>query len=223
VEQILIEFKLFGLHLQEPMALITNWMMSAFCFFAFYKLRKNFDFDVIWWKRFFLIFAISTFFGGLGHLLFQYFERPGKFPNWMTGILAGYFAGKSMLVHMKDVVIQKRLEFILIFKGSVFLILGLAFQNFLFIAIDSIVTYLFFCGVLGYVLFKKGILEMRFIYYGVLICLPSAFIFILKFNLHKWLNKDDLSHFLMLACLVFFFIGASKRAEKNALDSQKIS
>ena len=221
MNQILIEFKLFGLNLQEPMALVTNWMMSAFCFYAFLKLRSNFDFDVIWWKRFFLFFAISTFFGGLGHLLFKYFDRPGKFPNWIIGSTAAYFAGKAMIVHVQNKLIQKRLEFILIVKSFLLVIVAVYLQDFIFIAIDSITTYIYFCGILGFILYSRGVLEMKFICRAVIICLPSSFIFIYKINLHKWLNKDDLSHLLMLTCLIFFYVGASKRAEKNDLDSQK--
>ena len=50
-------------------------------------------------------------------------------------------------------------------------------------------------------------------YMGVLVCIPSVFIFLLKLNPHKWLNKDDLSHLLMLLCLIFFYLGAIARSK----------
>jgi len=222
-EQAVIEFQLFGLQLQEPMALITNWMMSFFCLFAFVNLRNNSDFDVIWWKRFFFIFTISAFFGGLGHLFFQYFDKSGKFPNWITGILAGYCAGKAVTAHVKKEVLKKRLEISLVAKGFILLILSLSLRQFIFVAVDAIFTYVFFCGILAYQIYKKGVLEMKYFFIGTLICLPSAFIFLLKINPHIWFNKDDASHILMLFCLISFYIGASKLANKNALVLQKIS
>ena len=114
-----------------------------------------------------------------------------------------------MLVHLKNEAIQKRLEFILIFKASIFLILGVSLRDFLFVAIDSIVTYLFFCGVLGYVLYKKGILEMRYICYGVLICLPSAFIFILQKQKIHTFERTEKWFKCIISCSAFtIYIGS---------------
>jgi hypothetical protein len=211
MKQELIEFQFYGWHLQEPMALITNWMMCAFCFFAYIQLQKaNFS-GLIWWKRFFWFFAISTFFGGTGHLFFQYNGIVGKFPNWITGILSGYCAGKAMLWHLQEGISKKRLNQFLSIKAVVLLSFALALKLFIFIAIDAIITYIVYCGIVGYLLCKKGRPEMRYFPYGVLVALPSAFIFLLKFNPHRWLNKDDLSHLLMLGCLIYFYVGASKQ------------
>lgn len=54
---------------------------------------------------------------------------------------------------------------------------------------------------------KRGAIGLKWIVIGVLVLIPSAFIFIKEVNLHRWLNKDDLSHVLMLACIYFFYIG----------------
>lgn len=211
MKQELIEFDLAGLTLQEPMALITNWMMSVFCLYAYFKLRNTTEIDAVWWKRFFLVFTISTFFGGIGHLFFKYFGIPGKFPNWITGIMSGYFAGKGMLVHFAEDRNRRWLDLFLPVKAIVLLGLALSLQKFIFIAVDAIITYIIYCGGIGWILYKRGFTEMKFMTYGVLICLPSVFIFLLKLNVHRWLNKDDLSHLLMLSCLICFYIGASAR------------
>lgn len=206
----IIHFTLFGLKLQEPMALITNWMIAGFCFFAFFRLMENNQQEVNWWRRFFLILGISTFLGGLGHLFFYYFDKLGKFPNWITGISAGYFAGNAMLIRLRSQSAKKILQVVLIIKMLAFMVLAIALKNFVFVAVDAIVTYLFFCGVIGLILYFRGFTEMRFMVYGVLVCLPSAFIFLLKINPHKWLNKDDLSHLLMLGCTMCFYMGVKR-------------
>lgn len=210
----IIHFRMFGLDLREPMALITNWMISAFCFFAYFRLWTRDEEEVTWWRRFFLILGISTFLGGLGHLFYEYFDKPGKFPNWITGIWAGYFAGNAMLVRLRRERARKALQIVLVIKAAVFLVLALINRNFIFIAVDAIVTYLFFCGIIGLILYLRGFSEMRFMVLGVLVCLPSAFIFLLKVNPHKWLNKDDLSHLLMLGCTICFYLGAKRIGNK---------
>ena len=216
--QELIEFELFGLTLQEPMALLTNWLMSVFCLYAYMSLKSSIKINIIYWKWFFLIFSISTFFGGLSHLFFQYFGIEGKYINWVTGVISGYYLGKAMLFHFEDNRNRKKSEIFLIIKSIVLLVIALYLKKFIFIAIDAIITYVYFTGILGYILYKKGVHEMRFMVIGVLIGLPSAFIFILKINPHKWLNKDDLSHLLMLGCLYFIFKGVKQLELKNAND-----
>ena len=209
-----IAFDLFGLHLLEPMALITNWIMSAFSLFAYLKLKNTAIHDVVYWKKFFFLFAISTFFGGIGHLFFNYFDILGKFPNWITGVLSGYFAGKAIIVNLKNNALEKKCELFLIIKGAILLLASIATLNFVFVAVDAIITYVIFCGFMANSLYKKGIVELKYMTYGVLVCLPSIFIFFFKINPHRWLNKDDLSHLLMLACIIFFYIGAKKRLTK---------
>ncbi len=210
-----IYFDLFGLHLQEPMALITNWLISFFCFYAFLKVKHIKSEKIIWWKRFFLMFSLSTFFGGLGHLFFLYFDIPGKFPNWTMGILAGIFAGKAVLVNTKNLNIKKVLTVFLWVKGILFLTLAIYCKNFLFIAIDAIVTYILYTGLIGYLQMRNGIPEMKYMVIGVIVTLPSAFIFLFKLNPHRWLNKDDLSHIFMLGCTIFFFIGVQKLMQRS--------
>ena len=209
-----IAFDLFGLHLLEPMALITNWIMSAFSLFAYLKLKNTAIHDVVYWKKFFFWFAISTFFGGIGHLFFNYFDILGKFPNWITGVLSGYFAGKAIVVNLKNNALEKKYELFLIIKGAILLLASIATLKFVFVAVDAIITYVIFCGFMANSLYKKGIVELKYMMYGVIVCLPSIFIFFFKINPHRWLNKDDLSHLLMLACIIFFYIGAKKRITK---------
>ena len=214
----IIKFEIAGMTLQEPMALITNWMMSAFCLYAFFKLKNVNTPELIWWKRFFFVFTISSFFGGTGHLFFQYHGIPGKFPNWITGILSGYMAGRAVMTHFSESKAKQGLHLFLIVKAFGLLSLAIVLQKFIFIAVDAIITYVVFCGIIAYNLSKKGLVELKYLYYGVIICLPSAFIFILKLSPHRWLNKDDLSHLLMLACLYCFYLSAHKRMHLKSVN-----
>lgn len=212
-ENEIIHFSLFNLHLQEPVALIFNWSMALFCFIAFFNISKKGSESTKMWRMFFLVFGISTFLGGFGHILFGYFGIYGKFPHWIGGIVSAYFAGNAMIVDLKNIQLKSRLKSVLIIKAILFLSLAFIKTKFIFVAIDAIATYLFFCGGIGLSLYKKGVKNMKYIILGVLICIPSAFVYILNINLSIWFNKDDLSHVFMFACLIFFFIGAKKMSE----------
>ena len=76
----IIRYDLFGLHLQEPMAFITNSLIALFCFWAFRSLRADITVNK-YWKMFYLFLGTSSFLGALGHTLFMYFDMYGKMPS----------------------------------------------------------------------------------------------------------------------------------------------
>ena len=191
--------------------------MAFFCLYSYSVIKKSTEINLVYWKWFFLIFSISAFFGGLGHLFFQQLGVEGKFLNWITGAISGIYLGKAMLFHFERSNKRIASETFLIVKSIVLLFIALYYKKFIFIAIDAIITYVYFAGILGYILFKRGVKAMRFVVIGVIIGLPSAFIFILKLNPHKWLNKDDLSHLLMIFCLIYIFKGVKILNDKYNL------
>lgn len=205
-----IQFDWLGLHLQEPMAGVTNGLLAFFCVFAYFRLRKLNNEANFWWKRFFVVFGLSTFFGGLGHLFFHYTGMQGKIPSWSLGCLANAFAAMGMLEFTPFAQPNKSIRLVIWIKGAVLLLLALITQKFVFVAIDAILTYISFTGVYGWMLAKRGAAELKWMVAGVIILLPSAFIFLLKLNPHRWLNKDDLSHLLMLACIACFMVAMQK-------------
>ncbi len=208
----IIHFSAFGLNLQEPMALVFNWLIASVCFVAFFSLNQVQTEELKSWRKFFLFFGLSTFIGGFGHVFFQYFGIYGKFPHWIGGIVSAYFAGNAMLFRIENLKLKKNLQILLIFKAITFLSLALIFQNFIFVAVDAIITYLFYCGIIGFSLYKEGVSAMKYLVIGVLVCIPAAFVYILKINPSIWFNTDDLSHVFMLVCVYFFYLGVQRLA-----------
>lgn len=206
-----IPFELFGLHLLEPMAVIMNFLLAMFCFFAYATLKNpSKDPALANWRLFYLVFGISTFAGALGHAFFNYWGFFGKFPCWTTGCVANAFAAMGMIQFRGFSAPNKAVVALIWIKSIAAAVLSLITLKFIFVAVDAIVTYLAFAGVFGYVLYKRGLGEMKYTVIGVLILLPSAPIFILKLNPHPWFNKDDLSHVLMLVCIACFYVTLKK-------------
>ena len=202
-----IEFNLFGLYLQEPMTMVTDWMIAGFCFYAYTCLQKGESNFQNLWKAFFLVIGLSTFLGGLGHLFFQYTGYYGKFPSWFFGILAGVYASMAMISTIENQKVKGQLNTLVLIKSLIFLGFSIVKLDFGFVAVDTSITYLIFCGYYAYHLKKKAWEGVHYFYFGVLALLPTGLIFGLKINLSAWLNKNDLSHLFMLTCLVFFFFG----------------
>lgn len=210
-----LPFQLFGLCLQEPMALITNWLIAFTSIFLFTRIKTPINLFQKHWKMFYLLFGISTFFGGLGHLLFYYFEVYGKFPCWVTGVIAAFHAGKAMISNkLISEQRQKRLTNFLLFKGLLLCIMAILMKSFIYVMIDAAITYLFFCLGFGLYYWKKGSDGFKYTVFAVLILLPSIFIFTLQINPHIWFNKDDLSHILMVTTIIFFYFGIIRNREE---------
>lgn len=202
-----IHFTLFGLHLQEPMALIFNWLIAFVCFYFFYKTTQSTNNFAQYWRLFFLFFGISTTFGGVGHLFFQYWGWEGKFPAWIFGAIAVLMSSVAMLE--VESMAKKRKQIwigLLLLKTIVFVSLSLIYVNFLFIAIDAVIGYLFFCMTYGIVLIKRGF-NMNNIVWGVLVLLPSIVFFIGEISIGKWLNEQDIGHLFMVGAVCFFYLG----------------
>lgn len=213
-----IAFDFLGLHLLEPMALILNWVIAGFCIFAFNQLGKYRNDANFYWRLFYLTFGLSTFFGGLGHVFFNYWGFFGKYPSWIFGCLANGFAAVGML-RFKGISTPKEYAFALIWIKSIALCaVSILTQKFIFTAIDAIITYISYTGVYAYILNRRHP-EARFLkklIIGVCILTPSAFIFILKVNVHEWLNKDDLSHILMLVTIYYFYLGIKEWGQSQS-------
>jgi hypothetical protein len=211
----IVKFSLGGFNLQEPMAFISNMLIASFSLFAYFSTKWASTKSSKYFSYFYLCMGISTFFGGLGHLLFQYFGVIGKFPSWVGAVLCGVFIGKGVLEYWKVKKSYQLFHVFLLVKSISLLLLSLFFGTFLFIAIDAILTYIIYCGILPGNMWYNNKLEMKYFVYGIIILFPSAFIFLLNINIHKFFNKDDFSHILMLSGIIFFFVGIKKLNKIN--------
>ena len=219
-----IHFVLFGLNLVEPMAFITDVIMGSISIFFGIKVSKMHAVHPFYqyWKGFFLIFGVGSILGGFGHLMYNYWGIPGKLLSWLSGPLSVYCLEQAMISIFPDRKIFRKLKIISFWKLITVItiwILLLAFvdlsekpsRGFLPIAINTIVGVSLTAGILGKIYVKKGLSPFyKYFYFGVLVMIPSAFIFLLKINLNQWFDKNDLSHVLLTIGIVYFFLGVKR-------------
>jgi cbb3-type cytochrome oxidase subunit 3 len=219
----IIRFTIGNLQLQEPMALLTNWMIAFTCLILYKKIKNPQTLFELNWKRFYAFFGVSVFFGGLGHLFFHYLGVYGKFPCWILGVFASYFAGKAMIstaiFSLKN---RNTLHYFLVAKCSILGVLAILYTNFIFITIDAVLSYLFYCGIVSLIYWRKGRSEFKYIVYAILVLLPSIFIFLLRLNPHVWFNKEDLSHILMILTIILFYFGVQQFIQLNKKTSLSV-
>jgi hypothetical protein len=207
----------------EPNVFLTDIIMSLFCFYFGWRLyhKTNRLEKTKWWIAFFWLFALSSFAGGLGHFMFAHWGVNGKFASWITSFPSIYFIERAMISAEPNENNQrfyvrlanaKMLLMILVF-ASVCVIADLNLKpekGFLPIAANTIIGVSATTGFLGWLYAKKLHHAFNDFLIGMLIILPSAFVFLLKINISPWFDKNDLSHVFITLGLYFFYRGAMK-------------
>jgi len=208
----IIEFELMGLSLQEPMGFILNFVI-AICCFIFFKKSKNAvqgDFSW-WWKYFFLFFGLSTFFGGLGHLFYQYTELYGKIPSWTFGLIANLFSARAMLTFKGPNKLKNWLIGIIFLKFTTFFIFMLNTLNFKFVSTDATISFVLYVLLIGLIMFFKEKKKHWLIAaIGSFCLIPAAIFNGGKIDLHLWFNRQDAAHIFMLIALIVFYLASKK-------------
>ena len=213
-----INFDLFGFELLEPMAFITNSLVTLVCLFGTIQSKRL---NLTVWRFFFTTFAIASFSGALSHVFWNYWGFNGKIIPWLFGVISSGLLVEAMIkqFHFKVKTVQI-LRASIFLKGIGILFFAFSYWNFLFVAIDTIFSLFIACGIgtlLLYFHYQRK--ELYFMLVGFLVMLPSAAIFLLKLDLHLWLNREDLSHLFIAAGLFFFVLNlpniALKKPDKN--------
>lgn len=206
----IIHFTLAGLQLQEPSTFISDIILAICSFILGFKTYKLNNVDNSYFFKFFLFLGVSTLFGAFGHVLFFYGGNPGKFPSWIFALVSTFFFCNA-IIDDKPTFFNAKWKSIVWIKAVLILILSVIFSKFIFVAIDSIISYLIFGGVLSYALWNDDRLHMKYIVYGTIVLIPSAFVFILDVNLHELFNRDDLSHLIIMITILIYYKAIQER------------
>jgi hypothetical protein len=215
-----MQFQMFGLELVEPMSLILNTIMglySVYLGYRIFKLNKSLPFYK-YWQLFFVFFGVGAFVGGLGHVFFNQWGITGKIPSWLFGPISIYFIERAMISIHWNKKLAKKLKLIsniklgIVYLIFLYLLITVGYPQgkttpFLPIAINTIIGIIATAGALGFRYTEKYSAKFKFFWLGVLILLPTAFIFLLKINVHPWFDKNDFSHILFIIGITYFYLG----------------
>lgn len=210
----IIYFTFAGLHLQEPSTFISDFLLAIVSLYISYRIFKLNKKENVHFFYFYTFLFISTLLGAFGHVLYFYFGVLGKFPSWFFASIATIYFCAAVLEDIPTFFNLKWKSFIWI-KAILLLLLSLIYTKFIFVAIDSIISYLIFGGILSYLLWYQKRVHMKYLVFGTILLVPSIFVFVLDVNLHILFNKNDLSHLFILIAILFYYKAV---LEKNKLN-----
>lgn len=213
-----IQFQFLGLDLVEPNAFIGDTVILIVAlFFAFKTVKLNDKLPFFnYWKWFYIVFGISFFAGGWGHLMYNYWGLPGKYFSWYTGIISAFCIEQAMISIypktanrdlFKNISIVKM---ILAFLGAtaVFLFVDLSVdpqKGLLIPTLNSVLGLSIALGLFGAVYQKKIHTSFKFLWISALILIPSAIVQGMKINIHPWFDRNDISHILLITGMILYY------------------
>lgn len=206
-----------GVRIDEPMTTLTDLLVSAICFYAFYMLskRKVESRAAIFVKYYFLTMGIATGIGGIiGHGFLYAFSFGWKLPGWLTSMISVALIERAVIEKAKPIISKTLATFftwlnaveLLIFVTITFVTL-----DFFFVEVHS--AYGLLIVVTSFSLYtysKKRNQGSKLFLIGVLLCAVSALFFMNEWSLHTWFNYLDISHVFMAMAAWQFYRGALK-------------
>ena len=214
------DIELLGIRLQEPVATITDLIVTVVCFYAYWKLGKDGKPGrTIYFKRvYFLLMGLATLFGGLIGHGFQYaFGFKWKLLGWITSMLAVMLIERSAIEYTLNLIPRRTHRFLLwlnIFELIIIMFLTIYYLNFKFVEFHAV--WGFMVVVFSFHLFtfiKTKDEGSRWMLYGIIVLAGAMFVFNYPVSPHIWFNHIDLSHVLMAIASILFLKGALKFGE----------
>lgn len=207
------EIQLFGLKILEPGTILSDLLMGLACLIFSIKLNRLDDCKKNRFiSYFFLFLGFSSFVAGAAHGLFYYFGIYLHTISWILSGLAIYFLQIGTTVLFDN---EKFKSWYIVFIRTqllVYLILLFAISGFIVVKINFVISMI---GVITPVylvdMAKRGYRNNLFIITGVFLAILPSLYHRTEFTFGYIFNMNDLSHFFLILCIFFVFLGVKDR------------
>lgn len=206
--------EILNIRIDEPITLITDLLLAAICFYAYFQIRRlDCKGRGKWYfKNYFLVLGLGAMTGGLlGHAFLYRVSDAWKLLSWILTIGSVALMIHALLEAARPFVnkwmawIISRFN-VLIFALVIFFTLwSMAFSPVKYYTIFGMVVV----GSLSYYIYHKtgnrgGLILMGAVGVGLL----SAIIFSFQWGLSPWFNHNDISHVILSFSVYHMYKGA---------------
>lgn len=197
---------IFGITLLEPVATLTDLLVSAVCLYAFISLRDHPDGKSIFiklYRYYFLFMALATLYAGiLGHGLLYLFSFEWKIPGWIISMISIGLIERGSILHAKPLLNKNVGSFFAWLNiAELITLMTFAIYTLKFIFVEAHATYGFLVVLLTFewiVYTKTGDKGSKLALWAVFFAALAAASHIGKITIHKWFNHIDLAHVFMI-------------------------
>ncbi len=207
---------ILGIRLDEPVTTITDLIVSAVCYYAFYKIhteRPNYKLN-IYMKFYFLSMGLATTIGGIiGHGFLYLFSFAWKLPGWLTSMFSIALLERASIEYCRPQIENKNVfrffTWLNIIELFTFVVITFYTLNFFFVEVHSAYGLLVVVtGFQGYIYYKTKSEASRLALIAVGISSISALVYMNEWGLHAYFNHFDISHIFMTFSAWFFYRSA---------------
>jgi len=209
---------LFGAKIFEPVTILTNGFIGAYCIYSFLKINKYKNKLATEWAYFFLLIGVSSTVGsvahGTHHQLGNLFLNTAVFLMNATSLLSIYFcfkaANTTLFLNKKQP--NKYITYFVMLWVATLLVITFINNNFLLIKIHAgiVLTYSLIIHLLTHAKKQQGSVWIAF---GILVSFISIVIHSLKLSISDWFNHKDISHVIVLVSIVFMVKGVLLKSQ----------
>ena len=201
-----------GIRIDEPVTLITNLIVTAVCFYAYYRVKDVLETSKFqrFIKYYFLVLGVAIGLGGvLGHGFLYALSIGWKLPGWMLSIFSITLLERAIIEKSKFYLSERIHDFLIWASGVklvVFMFLTAYFIDFTYVGYHTslgLICIVTSCSTFVF-LKTKNTGSILFIL-GVLLSAFSGLIFLNKWGFHMWFNHVDVSHIFMAMASYFFY------------------
>lgn len=206
---------IFGIRVDEPMTTLTDLLVSAVCFYAFYQLSKKklTGHTQLYFRYYFLLLGIATCLGGLvGHGFLYLLSFSWKLPGWITSMLSVALIERSAIQHAEPYIkpgVGKAFLVINVIELVVIMTITMITLDFAWVEFHSGYGLLAIVAPFHlWVYYKTRDRGSAFILLAVGIASIAALFYMNKVSFHTWFNYLDISHTAMAIAAFVFYLGA---------------
>ena len=223
-----ISFELFGYTFLEPNAFIGDAVIFVVALYYAARIRRLNKTGAFYtnWYWFYIVFGTGFLIGGFSHLFFNSWGVNGKYIPWLSGIVTAFFLEQAMISIFPKKERKQMFKRLSILK-LIFVLLA-AFYTFVTVDLsldikkglmiptaNSIVGLGFSLIALGSFYYNRIDKCFRYFWISGLLLFPSAVFQVLKINLHPWMDRNDVSHVLLLLSLILYFRGVEGYTQRR--------
>ncbi len=216
----------YGIRVDEPITVITDLLVSAVCFYAFFQFNETKNENRVrkFLKYYFLTMGIATAFGGIiGHGFlyafdslteFQFVVSPWKLPGWLVSMFSITLIERASIEYCRSIIPRKTgivFTWINIIELIIFIFIAIFTLEFFFVQVHAAYGLLLVVSSLNiYVFMKRRTLSSKIFLLAVAFAACGALVYMNKWGISIWFNHFDISHILMAISAFVFYKGGKQ-------------
>lgn len=213
--------ELFGLRIDEPITVLTDMMVAAVGFIAYFSTISSSNSRAVQLYRYFFLFtAFSTLVAGfIGHAFAYKVGFEWRMIGWSFGIASVAFAQFAVLQHTIESIGEKAALILRIFNviELIVIVFILAFyRTFIIVEIQAAIGLVLMVLMLESIHYNKTKSSFSLgLIIGIGITILAVISHVAKLAVSNWFNHMDLGHVLMAIALFVMYKGLQSEQKLN--------